>query len=104
MTGDNRIEKIYELFEVTDEMRYLADEMSKSISSEYESCVLADERKLEAVLRENGWRKVSEVIDEIADFIWQDGEKWNISIGKRCYDKQEFIAELKKKYTEDCDG
>lgn len=52
-----------------DEMRHLTDEMSKAISTEYKKRVLADERKLEAVLKENGWRKASEVAREIFDEI-----------------------------------
>ena len=55
MIGDKRIE----------EMRHLADEMGKAISTEVERRYIACERKLEAVLRENGWRKASEVATEI---------------------------------------
>ena len=53
------------------EMRRLADEMSKAISTEIEQRHLADERKLEAVLKENGWCKSSKLITEIADYIWK---------------------------------
>ncbi len=42
-----------------EEMRYLADEMGKAISTECEKRYLADERKLEAVLKANGWHKQS---------------------------------------------
>jgi hypothetical protein len=54
------------------EMRHLADEMGKAISTEYEKRVLADERKLEAVLIENGWRKASEVAREIFGMLRED--------------------------------
>lgn len=77
-----------------DEMRYLADEMGKAISTEYEKRVLADERKLEAVLKENGWRKASEVAEE----IFAEIEDVINNIGY--FDELDFNA-LKKKYTEE---
>ena len=40
-----------------------------------------------------------EIVTDIADLMWQgEDEKLNISLGGRYYSKQEFIAELKKKY------
>lgn len=40
-----------------------------------------------------------EIITEIADFIWQgESEKMNFPFDNRYYNKQEFIAELKKRY------
>lgn len=42
-----------------------------------------------------------EIITEIADFIWKgESEKMNFPFDDRYYNKQEFIAELEKKYTE----
>lgn len=42
-----------------------------------------------------------EIITEIADFIWRgESEKMNFPFDNRYYNKQEFISELKKKYTE----
>lgn len=41
-----------------------------------------------------------EIVTDIADLMWQgEDEKLNISLGGSYYSKQEFIAELKKKYT-----
>lgn len=91
-----------------EEMRCLADEMGKAISTEYEKRVLADERKLEAVLKENGWRKASEVAREIiADIAtvleasWKDiqhGSYW-LTNG-RCIPLRELLKTVEKKYTE----
>jgi hypothetical protein len=52
-----------------EEMRHLADEMGKAISTQYEKRVLTDERKLEAVLIANGWRKASDIAREIFEEI-----------------------------------
>ena len=104
-----------------EEMRYLADEMGKAISNEYEKRVLADERKLEAVLKENGWRKASDVAREIFEEI--EGNILHIVNHKfiECQRHHEhnsytqmlqaqisvlrillnYIAELKKKYAEE---
>ena len=74
-----------------DEMRHLADEMGKAISTEYEKRVLADERKLEAVLKENGWRKASDVAEDIIRMLRAAGiNEWRYPI----------VADIKKKYTE----
>jgi formaldehyde-activating enzyme involved in methanogenesis len=51
------------------EMRYLADEMGKAISTAVEQRYLEDEAELQAVLIENGWRKASEVAREIFEVI-----------------------------------
>ena len=56
---------------------------------------------LKAVLDERAEEKsgVEKVINEIADLMWQgESEKLNISLGGHYYNKQEFIADLKKKY------
>lgn len=87
MTKDKQIE----------EMRHLADEMGKAISNEYERRVLAYERKLEAVLKENGWRRASDVAREIFEEIDRLFDKHWFHHTKRLYDE---IAELKKKYKE----
>lgn len=43
--------------------------------------------------------EVDSIITEIADFIWQgESEKMNFPFNNHYYNKQEFIAELKKKY------
>ena len=52
-----------------------------------------------------GYRKSAEVvikmIENLANDLWEgELDTLNISVGKRFYNKQEFIAELKKKYTE----
>ena len=77
-----------------EEMRHLADEMGKAISNEYERRVLADERKLEAVLKENGWRKASDIIDEIFEEIARIGGTSYGDIRLNPWD----IVELRKKY------
>ena len=80
-----------------EEMRHLADEMGKAISTEYEKRVLADERKLEAVLIENGWRKASDVASEIFEEI--DKLLRPVGYKLKSVDYSEY-SELKKKYTE----
>ena len=91
-----KITKIYEPIEITDEMRKIANEMQEAISTEYKRRVLEDEKKLEAVLIANGWRKVSEVAREIFEEIER---VINYAL---CVDVTEWeaFAELKKKYTE----
>lgn len=83
-----------------DEMRYLADEMGKAISTEYKKRYLADERKLEAVLKENGWRKATEVAEEIFAeidrMIYRLLNDRHYIVGDMCYE----VEELKKKYTQ----
>lgn len=54
-----------------EEMRYLADEMGKAISTEIKIRYLEDERKLEAVLKANGWHKQSEVVEKIFGEIYE---------------------------------
>lgn len=99
-----------------EEMRHLADEMGKAISNEYEKRVLADERKLEAVLKENGWRKASEVareiFEEIVKYAWNwigiedrflsEGVNTEFNAGfRQAYMYLiDYLALLKKKYTE----
>lgn len=51
-----------------------------------------------------GYRKSTDVaremIENLANDLWEgELDTLNISVGKRFYNKQEFIAELKKKYT-----
>lgn len=47
------------------EMHELAKQMSEAISTAVEQRYIEDEAKLEAVLRANGWRKASDVAEEI---------------------------------------
>lgn len=86
-----------------EEMRYLADEMGKAISTEYEKRVLADERKLEAVLKANGWRKSTDLAREIFEEIRKIFKRHRIEFDMSCidfyFDKQ--FRELEKKYVED---
>lgn len=52
-------------------------------------------------LYDAGYRKASEVAEEIADFIWEkDIAGTLLPINGRYLSKQEFLSELKKKYTE----
>lgn len=90
MDNKKQIEKMQ-----IDEMRHLADEMQKAISDEYRHRVLADERKLEEVLKENGWRKASEVAKEIFEGIDKILEV--DKFGEAKFDIRE-LYELKKKY------
>lgn len=102
-----------------DEMRYLADEMGKAISTELEKRYLAEEQKLEEVLKANGWCKASDLAEEIFAEIDKIIDKhYNRHIfgvedlsdveqeavmnfsGDVTYD----IAELKKKYKEGSNG
>lgn len=105
MTKDKQIE----------EMRHLADEMGKAISNEYKKRVLADERKLEAVLKENGWRKASDVAREIFE-AFRTEMRAEISRNEQLFaeDEDDFyegrndayrtaincLADLKRKYEE----
>lgn len=91
-----------------EEMRYLADELGKVISTEYEKRFLADERKLEEALKANGWRKASDVaakiITELEDFTTDNKKEilvhghsvWFINVD----DLTEFIEELKEEFKE----
>ena len=108
----------YKIDKPINEMRKIADEMQKAISDGYRRTVLADERKLEAVLKENGWRKASEVAREIFEEIeeirlrqirkseffrngsteemerkFYEGAEWGLR------QLSHWFAELKKKYT-----
>ena len=80
-----------------EEMRYLADEMGNAISTAIAQRYLADEGKLEAVLKANGWRKASEVVDEFIKLMID-------RFGVNPYDRMNFdvrdLVELKNKYTE----
>lgn len=83
------------------EIHELAKKMSEAISNEIQRRVIADERKLEEVLKANGWRKASEVMREIADFIWEkDIADTLLPINGRYLSKQDFIDYFEKKYTE----
>ena len=47
------------------EIHEIAKRMSEAISTEMEHRYISDERKLEAVLKENGWCKASDLAEEI---------------------------------------
>ena len=82
-----------------EEMRYLADEMGKAISTEIKHQYIKDERKLEEVLKANGWRKSTEVAEEIFGEI----DEAMLDHASGYIDDHWLyvrIAELKKKYTE----
>ena len=86
-----KITKIYEHIEITDKMRKIANEMQEAISTEYKRRVLEDERKLEAVLRANGWVKAEEIFEQLKS---AGLDEWRYPI----------IAELKKKYESEKDN
>jgi hypothetical protein len=63
---------------------------------------IAEVQGLRAELEEVKTEVAREIIQEVADFLWQgESERLNIAFEDHYYGKQEFIAELKKKYTED---
>ena len=97
---DNQIKRIYNPVPFDDaEMRKLADEMEKAISTEYRKRILADERKLEEVLKANGWRKASEVAREIFEEIDELKKQWTSGdINDDEFYKQLYL--LERKYTE----
>lgn len=82
-----------------EEMRHLADEMGKAISTEYEKRVLADERKLEAVLKANGWRKATDVAREIFTCFDEHAVNLNFVTGNFEVNFGRYL-EIKKEYTE----
>ena len=92
-----------------DEMCHLADEMGKVVSTEYEKRVLADEKKLEAVLKENGWCKSNELAKEIfkdIDYMLSMMFEEYASLGHREYSTvieviYRKLKILEKKYTEE---
>ena len=126
LNKDKQIEKTYKIqpndFKVgykDDEMRHLVEQMEKAISTEREKRFLADERKLEEVLKANGWRKASEVAREIFaeidsllendekdfDKVFEESEDEGenqvyLALTNYVYGIRKMFAELKKKYTE----
>lgn len=93
------------------EIHELAKQMSEAISTEVEKRYIEDEAKLQAALIENGWRKASDVAEEIINefanmlkchsFYMTDtyGEiNENVVTVKAIV---EVEKELKKKYTEE---
>lgn len=83
---------------IPNEMTKIADEMQKAISDAYTKKLRADERKLEEVLRENGWHKASDIFADI---------KKQMRLHKATHCGQKFyyaaledaIEELESKYT-----
>lgn len=79
-------------------MAKIADEMQKAIFDAYTETLRADERKLEEVLRENGWHKASDIFADI---------KKQMRLHKATHCGQKFyyaaledaIEELENKYT-----
>lgn len=80
-----------------EEMRYLADEMGKAISTELEKRYLADEQKLEEVLKANGWCKASDLAEEIFAAVDEMMELVVAMTGLELTYMGKY-AELKKKY------
>lgn len=81
------------------EIHELAKQMSEAISTAVEERYIEDEAKLRAVLIESGWRKASEVAEEIFDDLEKYGEydsgMYHFVIGAYTYQT------IRKKYTED---
>lgn len=92
-----------------EEMRRLADEMGAAISTEYKRRVLADEKKLEAVLKANGWCKASEIFEEIEEGIkaavsalQYENNHIHRRVKHETYSSlMRFIKSVEKKYTEE---
>ena len=88
------------------------EEMAKTMCFQANSCnvkscvqVNCEKTWLAEALYNAGYRKSTDVaremIENLANDLWEgEFDTLNISVGKRFYNKQEFIAELKKKYTE----
>lgn len=86
------------------EIHELAKQMSEAISTEVEQRYIEDEAKLESVLRANGWRKASEVAEEIFAEIDKLIVRRMIADSPLIDDRLiTDIAELKKKYESEKD-
>lgn len=75
------------------EMHELAKQMSEAISTAVEQRYIEDEAKLEAVLRANGWRKVTDVAREIFEEVMQALEKGVAEANKTILDKTRIFTE-----------
>ena len=75
------------------EMSKIADEIQKTISDAYTEKLRADERKIEEVLRENGWCKAEDLIDEIElatrKMKMKTLDRWNL---------EDLFIEFRNKY------
>lgn len=91
------------------EIHEIAKRMSDAISTETEHRYIKDERKLEAVLKENGWCKASDLAEEIFAEIEKIAKIYTFPTVKSgiveivkepfwCIEPND-LAELKKKYT-----
>lgn len=91
------------------EIHEIAKRMSDAISTETEHRYIKDERKLEAVLKENGWCKASDLAEEIFAEIEEIAKIYTFPTVKNgiveivkepfwCIEPND-LAELKKKYT-----
>jgi hypothetical protein len=89
------------------EIHELAKQMSEAISTEVEQRYIEDEAKLRAVLIENGWRKTSDVAEEIFAEIDKKLDEVTIVMGRldslRTFHKTiekvtAVVDELKNKY------
>lgn len=85
-------------FDILDEKTSIADEMQKAISDAYTEKLRADERKLEEVLRQNGWHKASDIFAEIKK---QMRLCKTTHCGQKFYHAalEDIIEELENKYT-----
>ena len=86
------------------EIHEIAKRMSDAISTETEHRYIKDERKLEAVLKENGWCKASDLAEEIFAEVKQalDISVETEHLKGSWFNMNKFmqsLAELKKKYT-----
>lgn len=82
----------------------IAKKLYEANGDSYDTSYQHDCEILAEVIYNAGYRKASQVvmemIENLANDIWEgELDTLNISVGKRFYNKQEFIAELKKKYT-----
>ena len=83
------------------EIHELAKQMSEAISTAIEERYIEDEAKLQAVLIANGWRKASDLAEEI--FAEIEGIMAYFPIyghANTAILNENAFAELKKKYTE----
>ena len=81
------------------EIHEIAKRMSEAISTETEHRYISDERKLEAVLKENGWCKASDLAEKIFAEIEEMVITEKSNDGCAFYLDMVELAELKKKYT-----
>ena len=86
------------------EIHEIAKRMSEAIFTETEHRYISDERKLEAVLKENGWCKASDLAEEIFAEVQKalDISVETEHLKGSWFNMNKFmqsLTELKKKYT-----